>query len=56
MTVFWSLAAVMMVVALLFILPPLLRQRTASSVSRDELNTKVIREQLAELDTDLAIG
>jgi len=56
MTVFWSLAAVMMMVALLFVLPPLLRQRRAASVSRDELNTKVIREQFAELEADLAIG
>jgi cytochrome c-type biogenesis protein CcmH len=56
MTVFWSLAAVMVMVALLFVLPPLLRQRRAATVSRDELNTKVIREQLAELEADLAIG
>ena len=56
MTVFWSLAAVMLMVALLFVLPPLLRQRPGSAVSRDELNTRVIREQLAELDADLAIG
>ena len=56
MTVFWSLAAVMVMVALLFVLPPLLRQRTAATVSQDELNTKVCREQLADLDADLAIG
>ncbi len=56
MTVFWSLAAVMMMVALLFILPPLLRKRELSAVSRDELNIEVIRQQLAELDTDLEVG
>ena len=56
MTVFWSLAAVMVMVALLFILPPLLRKRELPAVSRDELNTEVIRTQLAELDTDLAAG
>ena len=56
MTVFWSLAAVMLMVALLFVLPPLMRQRTVSAVSRDDLNTKVSQEQLAELDADLAIG
>ena len=57
MTVFWSLAAVMVMVALLFILPPLLRNRTLlSAVSRDQLNTEVIKTQLAELDTDLAAG
>jgi len=56
MTVFWSLAAVMVMVALLFILPPLLRKRELSAVSPDALNTEVIRTQLAELDTDLAAG
>jgi cytochrome c-type biogenesis protein CcmH len=56
MTVFWSLAAVMVMVALLFVLPPLLRNRELSAVSRDELNTEVTKAQLAELDTDLAIG
>jgi cytochrome c-type biogenesis protein CcmI len=49
MTVFWSLAAVMVMVALLFVLPPLLRQRKVLAVSLDDLNTKVIKEQLAEL-------
>jgi len=56
MTVFWSLAAVMVMVALLFVLPPLLRKRTVSAVSRDDLNTNVIKEQLAELDADLLAG
>ena len=56
MTVFWRLAAVMVMVALLCILPPLLRKRELPAVSRDELNTEVIRQQLAELDTDLAAG
>ena len=56
MTVFWSLATVMVMVALLFILPPLLRKRELSAVSGDELNTEVIKSQIAELDTDLAAG
>ena len=56
MTVFWSLAAVMVMVALLFLLPPLLRKRTVSAVSLDDLNTNVIKEQLAELEADRAIG
>jgi len=38
----------------LFILPPLLRKRELPAVSRDELNTEVIKAQLAELDADLA--
>jgi cytochrome c-type biogenesis protein CcmH len=56
MTVFWSIAAVMMMVALAFVLPPLMRTRKVSAVSRDDLNTKVIKEQLAELEYDLASG
>ena len=56
MTVFWSLAAVMVMVALLFVLPPLLRNRERSAVSHDDLNTEVIKSQLAELDTDLHVG
>ena len=56
MTVFWSLAAVMLVVALLCVLPPLLRRHALPAVSRDELNTEVIKAQLAELDADLAAG
>ena len=35
MTVFWSLAAVMVMVALLFLLPPLLRNRKGTAISRD---------------------
>jgi cytochrome c-type biogenesis protein CcmH len=56
MTVFWSLAAIMVMVALLFVLPPLLRNRSVTAVSRDDLNTNVIREQFAELDADLTNG
>jgi cytochrome c-type biogenesis protein CcmH len=40
----------------LFVLPPLLRQRKVSAISRDDLNTTVIKEQLAELDGDLTAG
>lgn len=53
MTVFWSLAAVMSLLALLFILIPLLRPRTTDSVDQDALNTEVARARLAELDVDL---
>ena len=56
MTVFWSLAAIMVMVALLFVLPPLLRNRSIAAVSQDDLNTNVIRQQLADLDADLATG
>ena len=56
MTVFWSLAAIMMLAALLFIVPPLLRNRELAAVSRDELNAEVIKAQLAELEADLAVA
>jgi cytochrome c-type biogenesis protein CcmH len=56
MTVFWSLAAVMVMVALLFLLPPLLRKRELPAVSRDELNTAVIRTQIADLNADMDAG
>jgi len=56
MTVFWSLAAVMVMVALLFLLPPLLRNRKVVAVSRDDLNTEVIKTQFTELDADLEAG
>ncbi|MGD8619876.1 MAG: c-type cytochrome biogenesis protein CcmI [Gammaproteobacteria bacterium] len=58
MTVFWSLAAVMVMIALLFILPALFRSRKPGTrgIDRDTLNVEVIRSQLAELDADLQIG
>jgi cytochrome c-type biogenesis protein CcmH len=56
MTVFWSLAAVMVMAALLFVLPPLLRKRDPSATSPDELNIAVIRSQIADLEADLAAG
>jgi cytochrome c-type biogenesis protein CcmH len=58
MTVFWSLAAVMILIALLFILPALFRtgKQAATGIDRDTLNVEVIRSQLAELDADLQIG
>jgi cytochrome c-type biogenesis protein CcmH len=58
MTVFWSLAAVMILIALLFILPALFRtgKPGASGIDHDALNVGVIRSQLAELEADLQTG
>lgn len=56
MSTFWMLAALLTVIALLFVLPPLLRSRRSIHVDRDQLNTEVIRDQLAELRTDLETG
>ncbi len=56
MTVFWGLAAVLVIGALLFMLPWLLREHRTVDTDVDGLNTEVIRTQLAELETDLETG
>jgi cytochrome c-type biogenesis protein CcmH len=56
MTVFWSLATVMLLLALLFVVFPLLRPRATPTVDRDALNAEVARARLAELDQDLDTG
>jgi cytochrome c-type biogenesis protein CcmH len=58
MTVFWSLAADMIMIALLFVLPALFRSGRpgAAGIDGDTLNVKVIRSQLAELEADLQLG
>ncbi len=58
MTLFWSLAAVMIMIALLFILPALFRtgKPGAAGIDRDTLNIEVIRSQIAELEADLQTG
>lgn len=56
MTIFWSLAGIMMLLALAFLLPPLLRGRPTARIDRDVLNTEVTRERLAELESDLESG
>ena len=56
MTIFWSLAAGMMLLALVFIVPPLLRSQKRLDVSQDDLNTAVVKAQLGELEADLEAG
>ncbi len=57
MTLFWVIAALLVVVALAFLLTPLVRNRAASGgESRAASKVSVFREQLAELDADLAAG
>ena len=58
MSTFLILAALMTAVALLFVLPTLLRRQVAPGhhVQRDELNLAVLRDQLRELDVDLKLG
>jgi cytochrome c-type biogenesis protein CcmH len=57
MTIFWILAAGLAVLALVFVLPPLLRRADgAPDLDHNALNLDVFRQQLAELDGDLALG
>jgi cytochrome c-type biogenesis protein CcmH len=58
MTLFWVVAVLMIALVLAFLLPPLLRNRAGddSPVSRAASNLAVFRDQLAELDADLAAG
>lgn len=58
MTVFSFVAALLVAGSLLFILPTLLRKEGGAShhALRDEVNLTVLRDQLRELDADLAAG
>ena len=58
MTLFWVIAALLVGLALAFLVTPLVRNRAASggSASRAAANLAVFRDQLAELDADLAAG
>jgi len=58
MTLFWVYAALLAGVALAFLLTPLIRgrARAAAPVSRAASNLSVFRDQIAELDADLAAG
>jgi len=57
MTIFWIIAGFLIAGAMLFILPPLLgRGRGQDSATRSEVNLSIYRDQLHELDADLAAG
>ncbi|CAH0352952.1 c-type cytochrome biogenesis protein CcmI [Aquabacterium sp. CECT 9606] len=58
MMAFYASAAAMLAMALLFVLPPLLRTgvSSGSDVSSGALNLQVLRDQLRELDADLQAG
>lgn len=56
MTAFWIAAGLLTAFALAIICWPLLRQRHTASTSRKALNTAIYRDQMAELDRDLASG
>jgi cytochrome c-type biogenesis protein CcmH len=56
MTVFWGLAGIMVIAALLFVVPVIMRTARLSNTNQDDLNTAVIKSQLADLKTDLETG
>lgn len=57
MTAFITAALLMTVLALAWVLPPLLRRRRhGGGVERDASNLALLRDQLAELDADLRSG
>jgi cytochrome c-type biogenesis protein CcmH len=56
MTIFWLIAAALAAVALLFVLRPLIRRPKVQQLSRSEANVSIYKDQLRELDADLAAG
>ena len=56
MILFWAIGAALAAVALGLAARPLWRRRAPGAVSRDAMNAAVYREQLRELDADLAAG
>lgn len=56
MTVFWGVAAIMVIIALLFTVPWIWRGARHRGTDADTLNVTVIKAQLAELDNDLHSG
>lgn len=56
MTLFWIIAALLIVCALFFVLPPLLKHRAGAGVAAQRLNVAVYRDQLSELETDRRAG
>lgn len=56
MSVFWLLVAAMTALALFFIVPPVLRNKSSRQLDHNLITTEVIKEQLAELASDLEAG
>lgn len=55
--IFWLVVAILIAVALLFVVLPLLgRGKARTAANRSELNLSVYRDQLRELDAELAEG
>ncbi len=57
MTIFWIVSALLIVIAILFVVLPLWRGGNKSNaVARDAANLEVFRDQIAEMDLDLSNG
>lgn len=57
MTIFWISCALLIIVALLFVVLPLWRsQHKSNAVLRDSANLEIFRDQIAEMDADLSNG
>jgi cytochrome c-type biogenesis protein CcmH len=56
MIAFWILGGLFVAVAVLLLVPPLLRSRGDDRVSRSAANAAIYRDQLRELDADLRAG
>jgi len=56
-TVFWIVAAVCVLIALAFVLPPLLRRKEATAkAARRDINIAVYRDQMKEMEADRTNG
>lgn len=56
MIIFWIVAALLTIAALLFLLPPLLqlgRNQDEAAIAQDALNVSIYKDQMAELEQDL---
>ena len=56
MIVFWLIAAGLALATLALLLRPLLAKKSAAAVARSEVNVSIYRDQLRELEADLAAG
>lgn len=57
MMIFWLVAILLIVSALLFLLPPLIKGKVrGDTLDRDELNLTIFKDKLVELEADLAAG
>ena len=56
MIVFWLISALFATAALAYVLRPLLRRKDAARVTRSDANIAIYKDQLRELDAELAAG